>query len=184
MTVEQTAIDTLVLATALLLLAAAAAKVTNLAAFRLTLETYGVRRTLLIRGAAVAVPVAECASAALALVDVRAAAAAMGGLLLIFTAAAIIARRRGARPDCGCFDPVASGSLGVWAIARNGVLLGVCAAGLTVGDGQVGWSLGLVTGASALAACVLVLEAVRGTLEATYQPANHSPSLRASTGPA
>lgn len=166
MSLAQAVIATLAYAVAALLLAAAVTKVADLAAFRDTLESYGLPRTWLIHMVAAAVPVAEFASAGLVLIDVRVGAGAMAGLLLAFTVAGAIAGQRGARPNCGCFDPVGSGSLGVWTFTRNGILLGACAAALVLSDGRIQWSLGLACAAGAVAACLLVGEAVRGALEA------------------
>src|SRR4051794_17357546 len=98
-------------------------KLADLPGFTGTLRGFGVDGRL-ARIGAVALPIAELATAAALLVQPWAiwGAAAALGLLLAFTGAIVNALARGDAPDCGCFGALQSAAVSRRQVVRNAVL--------------------------------------------------------------
>jgi hypothetical protein len=114
----------------LLLAAAAAHKLRDLAVFRATLAEHRVLPSWLVGGAALAVPALEVALAAMLLgafvaPALRAPGLAGAALLLAVYAAVIgVNLARGRRHvDCGCAGPAGRQPISGWLVARNLVLV-------------------------------------------------------------
>ena len=139
-------------------LAAGVHKWRDLRQFAATLGAYGLLPAMLVRPAALALPLVEFTLAAgLWLPSVRPVAAWAGAVLLgVYTLAIGINLARGRRSiDCGCGDPGQNQSLTEWLLLRNGVLIGfamlAAAPGVDRPTGWLDWLVGF------LAATTLVL---------------------------
>jgi hypothetical protein len=126
--------------------------------FEATLGAYGLLPGMLVRPAALALPLVEFTVATgMLLPPARVAAALAGAILLgIYTLAIGVNLARGRRSiDCGCGDPGQNQSLTEWLLLRNGVLIGfamlVASPGVNRPTGWFDWFVAL------LAATTLVL---------------------------
>jgi thiol-disulfide isomerase/thioredoxin len=129
--VKKRSMATLLLLPALVVAAtlalAAMAKLSDRQPFATELIGFGLPSQL-ARELAILVPLAEL-SVAIAFIpaqSARWAAVAAFSLLTILTAVLVSARRRGLSGGCNCFGTVAVASGGKRALARNGVLAGLC----------------------------------------------------------
>jgi peroxiredoxin len=123
---------------AAVLAAAGAAKLADVRGLRETAVGFGLPRRL--APAAIAIPLAELAAAAL-LVPAGAAwygALAALGLLTVFTGAVAVQLARGRRPACNCFGTGRSKPIGPLTLVRNGALLACAAAVVAAGPGASG----------------------------------------------
>jgi peroxiredoxin len=123
---------------AIVFAAAGAAKLADPAGLRETAVRFGLPRTL--APAAILLPVAELAVAAMLLPARLAWAGALAALalLLVFTAAVAAQLARGRRPECNCFGAVRSRPIGPETLGRNGALLACAAAVVAAGRGGSG----------------------------------------------
>ena len=139
-------------------LAAGVHKWRDLRHFEATLGAYGLLPGLLVRPAALALPLAEFIVAiGLLLPLARFTAATAGTFMLgIYTLAIGINLARGRRSiDCGCGDPGQNQSLTEWLLLRNGALIGIATLAATPGVNRpTGWLDWMV---AALAATTLVV---------------------------
>ena len=148
------------LALAVIFMAAAAAKATDLRQTRDTLVAFGVPLPQ-TRSASVLLPAAEAlaASALLPQATARWGAVMVLILLALFTAAVGRALSRGLTPDCNCFGQLSSEQIGPRMIARNALL--AAAAALVVwrapGSSPTAWTSD--ASAANLVALVAVLAA-------------------------
>src|SRR4051812_8581662 len=148
--------DAAVLAARLLLAAvfvvAGVGKLADLPGFRRALRGFGVGERP-ARIGAVALPVAELATAAALLAQPSAiwGAAAALVLLVAFTGAIVNALARGDAPDCGCFGALHSAPVGRRQVARNAVLAAPAVFVVVAGPGAA------ITATGASAAVALVL---------------------------
>src|SRR3954447_3661545 len=157
--------DAAVLAARLLLAAlfvvSGVGKLADLPGFRGTLRGFGLGEPL-ARIGAVALPVAELATAAALLVQPLAIWGAAAALLLLtaFTGAIVNALARGDAPDCGCFGALQSAAVSRRQVVRNAVLGGlavfVVAAGPGTAIAEDGASAAVV-GLLAAATCALLV---------------------------
>src|SRR4051812_33235801 len=135
--------DDAVLAARLLLAAlfvlAGVGKLADLPGFRGTLRGFGVGERP-ARIGAIALPIAELATAAALLVQPWAMWGAAAALLLLvaFTGAIVNALARGDAPDCGCFGALHSAPVGRWQVARNAALAAPAVFVLAAGAGTAG----------------------------------------------
>lgn len=174
---------------ALLLLVAAAHKLSNMAAFRSAAAGYEIVPRAAVRPFAVLVVLAELILASALVIPDTGAPAALGAgaLLAVYTMAIGVNLVRGRRNiDCGCLGPAGARPLGPGLIVRNTILLGVAlAAALPVAPRPLLW-LDLLTVAAAAAALNLLFVASAAALANESRQDGHSPSgLRrrmASTG--
>jgi peroxiredoxin/uncharacterized membrane protein YphA (DoxX/SURF4 family) len=118
--------------------AAGAAKLARPAAARESAVQFGLPRPLAF--AAIAIPVAELAAAALLLPSRLAWAGAIAALALLtaFTAAVAAKLARGQRPACNCFGAVHAKPIGPTTLVRNTVLVACAAAVVAAGHGSAG----------------------------------------------
>src|SRR3954470_24846909 len=169
--------DAVALAARLLLAAvfvvAGVGKLADLPGFRGTLRGFGLGGRL-PRIGAVALPIAELATAAALLVQPLAIWGAGAALLLLvaFTGAIVNALARGDAPDCGCFGALHSAPVGRRQVVRNAALAApavfVVAAGpgsaITAGDASAAVALLLGVATCALLALALNLRRERRRL--------------------
>jgi peroxiredoxin len=118
--------------------AAGLAKVTRPAAQRETAVRFGLPRPL--APAAIAIPIAELAVAAMLLAERLAWVGALAALALltVFTAAVATQLARGRRPECNCFGAIHAKPVGVSTLARNTVFLACAAAVVVAGHTSAG----------------------------------------------
>ena len=114
-------------ALAALMLAAAAHKLRNLAAFRQAVEDYRLLPAAAIPPAVLLAPLAEAAAGIAALLGRPVGLVAIAGLLLLYAAAIAINLRRGRSSiDCGCFAFGKTGQpINPLMVARNALLAAV-----------------------------------------------------------
>ena len=169
--------DAAVLAARLLLAAvfvvAGVGKLADLPDFRRVLRGFGVGERP-ARIGAVALPIAELATAAALLVQPLAVWGAAAALVLLaaFTGAIVNALARGDAPDCGCFGALHSAPVGRRQVVRNAALAApavfVVAAGpgSAIAAGGASASVALLLGVAtcSLLALVLHLRRERGRL--------------------
>src|SRR3954471_7176668 len=140
-------------------------KLADPSGFRGTLRGFRVGEPL-ARIGAVALPVAELATAAALLVQPLAIWGAAAALLLLtaFTGAIVNALARGDAPDCGCFGPLQSAAVSRRQVVRNAVLGGLAVFVVATGPGtaiaQDGASAAVV-GLLAAATCALLVLALQ-----------------------
>src|SRR3954454_4906046 len=117
-------------------LVAGVGKLTDLPGFRETLRAFGASERLVPIGA-VALPIAELATAAALLVQPLAIWGAAAALLLLtaFTGAIVNALARGDAPDCGWLGPLQSASVSRRQVVRNAVLGGLAVFVVATGPG-------------------------------------------------
>lgn len=117
-------------------LVAAVAKLADMPGSRAALEGFKVPASL-VPVAALALPAAEIAAAALLVIapTARVGAALAFLLLLVFVGGISAALRRGSHPDCHCFGQLHSRPAGTETITRNGVLAAVAFFVLVAGPG-------------------------------------------------
>src|SRR3954454_4633622 len=118
-------------------LVAGVGKLTDLPGFRETLRAFGATERLVPIGA-VALPIAELATAAALLVQPLAIWGAAAALLLLvaFTGAIVNALARGDAPDCGCFGALHSAPVGRRQLVRNAVLASLAVFVVVEGPGS------------------------------------------------
>lgn len=157
--------DSLAVALMIVFVVAAATKARDRRGFTSTLVAYGLPAGRLTAAMAIAVPGLEIIATTSVVIAPRAGAAAIAAILSIFTIAGMVSLKRGARPSCGCFSLTAAPQLGVWTFGRNATLLAASVAIVVVGDATIAWSLPVVLAATALAACVLIVEQLAAFVE-------------------
>src|SRR5215213_9288078 len=139
-------------------------KLADLPGFRATLRGFGVGERP-ARIGAIALPIAELATAAALLVQPWATWGAAAALLLLaaFTGAMVNALARGDAPDCGCLGALHSAPVGRRQVARNAVLAAaavfvlVAGPGSAIAPGGTSAVFALLLGASACALLALSL---------------------------
>jgi Methylamine utilisation protein MauE len=139
---------------------AAAAKLFRLHDFRETLAAIEVLPTKLIGSLAVAMPVAEGASAVLLVIRPREGTIVACVLLLSFAVVAEIMHRRGRAVACSCFGQLSSSTLGRKTVERNIVFTGL---GVVVAAVPPPWDANALPtallGATAVATLAVVAQA-------------------------
>lgn len=154
---------------------AGAAKLADREGSRRALVRFGLPQRLAVP-AAVALPLAELATAGALLpaASARWAALASLALLTLFAAAIAVNLARGRRPDCHCFGQLHSAPAGAGALVRNVALAGLAAFVVALGwqdagPGAFAWIMGLegvaIAAAAAAVATLVAVAAVVAVLQ-------------------
>jgi len=124
------------------------------------LAGFGVPGTL-VAPAAVALPVAELATAAALVVFPGTAVPAFVaiGLLALFTGAVLANLAQGRRPPCPCFGAASAEPLSARTVVRNGWLLGLAVLATGSITGAEAWAVVLWTAVLGAATVVLLMRA-------------------------